>query len=80
MKNSATFMRVMRQFTSLFAALDVASGVTISNCYRRHRHQEFLRFLNDIDANPPRGLAKICSFEGSPSTFATASNQSTCAS
>lgn len=42
--------------TSLFAALDVASGVTISNCYRRHRHQEFLRFLNDIDANLPAGL------------------------
>ncbi len=42
--------------TSLFAALDVASGVTISSCYRRHRHQEFLRFLNDIDANLPRGL------------------------
>jgi len=43
--------------TSLFAALDVASGVTISNCYRRHRHQEFLRFLNDIEANLPRGFA-----------------------
>src|ERR1700681_1680559 len=43
--------------TSLFAAMDVASGVTISNCYRRHRHQEFLRFLNDIDANLP------CRFE-----------------
>ncbi len=42
--------------TSLFAALDVASGVTISNCYRRHRHQEFLRFLHDIDANLPGGL------------------------
>ena len=42
--------------TSLFAALDVASGVTISSCYRRHRHQEFLRFLNDIDANLPRGF------------------------
>ena len=42
--------------TSLFAALDVASGVTISQCYRRHRQQEFLRFLNDIDANLPRGL------------------------
>jgi hypothetical protein len=42
--------------TSLFAALDVASGVTIRNCYRRHRHQEFLRFLNDIEANLPRGL------------------------
>ena len=44
--------------TSLFAALDVASGVTISNCYRRHRHQEFLRFLSDIDANLPRGLRR----------------------
>jgi transposase len=42
--------------TSLFAALDVATGVTISNCYRRHRHQEFLKFLNDIDANVPKGF------------------------
>ncbi|TAN31346.1 IS630 family transposase [bacterium] len=42
--------------TSLFAALDVASGVTISSCYRRHRHQEFLQFLNDIDANLPGGF------------------------
>jgi transposase len=40
--------------TSLFAAMDVASGVTISSCYRRHRHQEFLRFLKDIDANLPQ--------------------------
>jgi transposase len=39
--------------TSLFAAMDVASGVTISSCYRRHRHQEFLRFLTEIDANLP---------------------------
>ncbi len=42
--------------TSLFAALDVASGVAISSCYRRHRHQEFLRFLNDIDASLPGGF------------------------
>lgn len=42
--------------TSLFAAMDVASGVTISSCYRRHRHQEFLRFLNDIDASLPTGF------------------------
>ena len=42
--------------TSLFAALDVASGVTISNCYRRHRHQEFLRFLGEVEDNLPRGL------------------------
>ena len=42
--------------TSLFAAMDVASGVTISNCYRRHRHQEFLRFLNEIEGNLPAAL------------------------
>jgi transposase len=42
--------------TSLFAAMDVASGVTISNCYRRHRHQEFLRFLDEIEANLPAGF------------------------
>ena len=42
--------------TSLFAALDVASGVAISSCYRRHRHQEFLRFLGDIEANLPGGF------------------------
>jgi hypothetical protein len=42
--------------TSLFAAMDVASGVTISTCYRRHRHQEFLRFLNDIEASLPKGF------------------------
>src|SRR3954469_8113290 len=42
--------------TSLFAAMDVVSGVTISSCYRRHRHQEFLKFLKDIDANVPKGF------------------------
>ena len=42
--------------TSLFAAMDMASGVTISTCYRRHRHQEFLRFLNDIEASLPKGF------------------------
>jgi len=34
----------------------VASGVTISTCYRRHRHQEFLRFLNDIEASLAKGF------------------------
>jgi transposase len=42
--------------TSLFAALDLASGVAISGGYRRHRHQEFLRFLEQIEASLPRGL------------------------
>jgi hypothetical protein len=31
--------------TSLFAALDVASGFVIGKCYRRHRSAEFLNFL-----------------------------------
>jgi transposase len=40
--------------TSLFAALDVATGRVIGKCYRRHRQQEFLKFLNEIDAQVPR--------------------------
>ena len=42
--------------TSLFAAMDVASGVTISTCYRRHRQREFLRFLDQIEESLPVGL------------------------
>lgn len=40
--------------TSLFAALNVATGEVIGKCHRRHRHQEFLRFLEDVDAKVPR--------------------------
>ncbi len=39
--------------TSLFAALDVATGKVIGKCHRRHRHQEFVRFLAEIDAAVP---------------------------
>ncbi len=39
--------------TSLFAALDVATGKVIGRCHRRHRHQEFVKFLNEIDAAVP---------------------------
>jgi len=35
--------------TTLFAALDVLEGKVIGDCYRRHRHQEFLKFLRRID-------------------------------
>jgi len=42
--------------TSLFAAFDLASGSVIAQPYRRHRHQEFLRFLKLIDAAVPAGL------------------------
>ncbi|RJQ89142.1 IS630 family transposase [Amycolatopsis panacis] len=42
--------------TSLFAAFDIGSGSVIAQHYRRHRHQEFLRFLKLIDAAVPKEL------------------------
>ncbi len=39
--------------TSLFGALDTATGKVIAQCHRRHRHQEFIKFLNKVDANVP---------------------------
>jgi putative transposase len=42
--------------TTLFAALDVASGEVMAKCQHRHRHQEFLRFLRHIETNVPAGL------------------------
>jgi transposase len=41
--------------TTLFAALDVLEGTVISRCMQRHRHQEFLRFLNAIERAVPAG-------------------------
>jgi transposase len=42
--------------TSLFAALDVASGFVIGKCYKRHRAAEFLDFLKQIDGQVPPDL------------------------
>jgi transposase len=42
--------------TSLFAALEVATGQVIGRCHRQHRQQEFVRFLDHIEANVPSGL------------------------
>jgi transposase len=42
--------------TSLFAALNVKTGEVIGACHRRHRHQEFLRFLHRIDNETPAEL------------------------
>jgi transposase len=39
--------------TTLFAALDVLEGTIIGKCMQRHRHQEFIRFLNAIEAAIP---------------------------
>jgi transposase len=42
--------------TSLFAALDVATGKVIGRCHQKHRHQEFIRFLGQIDRTVPARL------------------------
>lgn len=39
--------------TTLFAALDLLQGKVIGDCHKRHRHQEFLKFLRRIDREFP---------------------------
>ena len=39
--------------TTLFAALDLIQGKVIGDCYKRHRHQEFLKFLRRINREFP---------------------------
>ena len=39
--------------TTLFAALDVATGKVLTECKERHHHQEFLAFLKHTEANVP---------------------------
>src|ERR1700704_48598 len=41
--------------TTLFAALDVLEGRVIGRCIARHRHQEFIRFLNAVERAVPAG-------------------------
>lgn len=43
--------------TPLLAALNLATGTVISQCQRRHRHQEYLQFLREIEANVPARFA-----------------------
>ncbi|HEY8746967.1 MAG TPA: IS630 family transposase [Tepidisphaeraceae bacterium] len=42
--------------TTLFAALNVAEGKLIGTCMPRHRHQEWIKFLKQIDEQTPDGL------------------------
>jgi transposase len=42
--------------TTLFAALNVADGTVIAHCEKRHRHQEWLRFLKTVDQQTPPDL------------------------
>jgi transposase len=41
--------------TTLFAALNVLEGTVIGECYQRHRHQEFLKFLRRLNRAFPKG-------------------------
>ena len=42
--------------TTLFAALNVAEGKLIGTCMKQHRHQEWIKFLKQIDEQTPAGL------------------------
>ena len=42
--------------TTLFAALDIATGAVFGLCRKRHRHEEFLSFLRLIDREVPAEL------------------------
>jgi transposase len=41
--------------TTLFAALNVLDGTMLGRCMQRHRHQEFVRFLNAVESAVPAG-------------------------
>ncbi len=43
--------------TTLFAAIDMTRGKVIASCMPRHRHQEWIKFLKQIDAETPEDLA-----------------------
>ena len=45
----------IRHGTTLFAALNVLDGTVIGRNMQRHRHQEFIRFLNQVEAAVPAG-------------------------
>lgn len=42
--------------TTLFAALNVLDGTVIGSCFDRHRHEEFLKFLRQVDRETPEGM------------------------
>jgi hypothetical protein len=48
--------------TTLFAALDLLQGKVIGDFHKRHRHQEFLKFLRRIDREFPGGRLYMSSW------------------
>lgn len=43
--------------TTLFAALDILDGSVLGRCMQKHRHQEFIRFLNTVERTAPKDKA-----------------------
>src|SRR5688572_20470866 len=54
--------------TTLFAALNVLEGTVLGRCMQRQRHQEFIRFLNAIEAAVPVGRIVHVSWTTTPPT------------
>ena len=54
--------------TTLFAALNVLDGTVIGRCMQRHRHEEFIRFLNVTEAAVPKGKAIHAVVDTTPPT------------
>jgi transposase len=52
---TATHDYERRGTTTLFAALNGLDGSVVGRCMQRHRHQEFVRFLNAVEATVPAG-------------------------
>ena len=52
---TSTFDYKRNGTTTLFAALNVLDGSVIGRCMQRHRHQEFIRFLNAVERQVPAG-------------------------
>ena len=42
--------------TTLFAALNIATGEVLTQCKNKHRHQEYLQFLKHVEENVPKNL------------------------
>jgi transposase len=49
--DSSAAAEIVRITTTLFAALIVSDGLVIEACMKRHRHQEWIKFLEKIDAS-----------------------------
>jgi len=54
--DTRTYDYVRHGTTTLFAALDIATGEVIGRLHRRHRATEFLAFLKEIDRAVPRDM------------------------